>query len=62
MASLLSLLKSHSFRRERRDVRVWRANPLEGFSSKSFLHSLVDHSPLGDSVFSILWRIKILGK
>lgn len=51
MASLLALLEGPSFRRGRRDVRVWSLNPLEGFSCKSFFHSLVDPSSIGESVF-----------
>lgn len=35
---------------------------MEGFSCKSFFRHLVDHSPLRKSVFSSLWRIKILRK
>ena len=34
--AFLSLLKSHSFRLGRRDVRVWSPNPLDRFSYKSF--------------------------
>lgn len=54
VASPLSLHECHSFRHGRRDMRVWRSNPLEGFLCKSFLFSLVDHSPLGNFVFCML--------
>ena len=32
---------------------------MEGFSCKSFFQCLVDPSPLGVSVFLVLWRIKV---
>lgn len=43
-------------------MKVWSLNPLEGFSCKSFLHILMDPSPIGESVFLILWRIKVSRK
>lgn len=59
VAGLLSLLEGHPFRLERRDVRFWTPNPLEGFLCKSLFLCLVDLSPLGESVFLLLWRNKV---
>lgn len=52
MPILPSLLDGHPFRLGRRDVRFW-------FSCISFFNCLVDPSPLGESVFAMVWRIKI---
>lgn len=57
VASLLSLLDECDSREEKRDVRVW-----EGFSRNSFFRVLLDLSPGSVSVFSEVWRIKIIKK
>lgn len=62
MASLLSLLMGHNFRLGRRDLRVWSPNPLEGFSCQSVFHILIEPSPVGGLVYSVLKRIKIMRK
>lgn len=59
---LSSLLEGYSFRRGRRDLRVWSPNPLEGFSCKSLFSCLFDPFPLDELVFSVLWKIEILRK
>lgn len=35
------------------------SSPLEGFSCKSFFRIILDPSPRVESVFDVLWRIKI---
>lgn len=40
-------------------MKIWNLDPLEGFSCKSFFRNLIEPSPLGLSVFSMLWRTKI---
>ena len=59
MTSFLSLIDILDFRLGRRDVRVWSPNPVEGFSCKSFFRILVNHSSVVESVFIVLWSLKI---
>lgn len=53
---LISLLESHCLRLRRREVRIW--GPLEGFLCKSFFQCMVNPMPAGESVLSVVWRIK----
>ena len=59
VASLLSLLKGCS---GRRDVRAWNPNPSWGFSYRSMFSLLLDLAPLKWSVFDVVCRIKALKK
>lgn len=62
-ASLLSLLEECNFREGKRNVRVWKPNPVDGFSCKSFFRLLLDPSPVNESIFDDrLWMIKISKK
>lgn len=38
VAAFLSLLKGHPFRKERRDIKFWSPNPVEGFTCRSLLN------------------------
>ena len=58
----LSLIDGLDFRLGRRDVRVWSPNSVGGFSCKSFFRILVNHSSVVESVFVVLWSLKILKK
>lgn len=62
VASFLSLIKGFDFRWGRRDGCVWSPNPVAGFFCKSFSRILVDPSPIIESAFDVLWRIKISKK
>lgn len=58
MTSLISLLEEYNLRFGRQDIHDWSPNPLKGLSCKSF-RLLLDPSLANESVFDVLWRIKI---
>ena len=60
--TLLSLLGDPELRRGRRDFYTWCPSLSMGFSCRSFFHYLVDPSPSKESIFSILWSVKVLKK
>ena len=57
--SLLSLIESYSFRLRRKDIGIWHPSPSEGFSCESYFKSLLDPSPTRQSVFEVVWKLKI---
>lgn len=40
-------------------MSIWSPNPLDGFSSKPYFLCLVNPSPMGESISSLIWRLKI---
>lgn len=59
---LLSILKEYRFRFGRKNWKVWSPNSLKGFSCKSFFRSLIDPSPVGESVSQLFGGLGSLGK
>ena len=58
----LSLLEGCSFRVRRRDVCAWSPNLSQGFMCKSLFNLLLNPSPSRESVFNVVWRIKVSKK
>ena len=59
VASLLSFLEGFTVREGKRDARVWIPNPNRGFSCNSLFGRLLDPAPSKESVFYVIWRIKV---
>lgn len=59
VATLLSLLKESTYRLGRRDVRIWSSNLRDSVSCKAYFRLLSNPTPFKESIFYVVWRIKI---
>ena len=58
-ASLLSLLEGCNSREGRWDIHFWNPNPRRDFTCKSLFSLLIDPSPPTESVFDVVYRVKV---